>query len=100
MLRRVKSVPSWASMIVLILAFLAAEPLHASMFLNGRAEALVQLQQQPGPASPYMETFHVAENSSSPSPWVLSPQSNKTVWVVAWKLGTPFISQIINLTIG
>ncbi len=91
---------SWTSVAVLVLAFLAIEPLHASMPLNGRAEALVQLQQQPGSASPYMVTFQVAENSSSPSPWVLSPQNNRTVWVVAWRLGTPFISQIINFTIG
>ncbi len=91
---------SWTSVAVLVLAFLAIEPLHASMPLNGRAEALVQLQQQPGSASPYMVTFQVAENSSSPSPWVLSPQNNRTVWVVAWRLGTPFISQIVNFTIG
>ncbi len=87
-------------MIVLILAFLAAEPLHASTLLIGRSEASIQLQQKLDPASPYMETFQVAENSSSTSPWVLSPQNNRTVWVVAWKLGTPFISQIINFTIG
>ena len=100
MSRRLKYVPSWASVIVLILAFLAAEPLHASTLLTGRSEASIQLQQQPSSASPYMKTFQVAENSSSPSPWVLSPQNNRTVWVVASKLGTPFISQIINFTIG
>jgi len=56
----VKSVPSWASTIVLILALLAAEPLRASTVLTGRSEVSIQLQKEAGSASPYMATLQVA----------------------------------------
>src|SRR6266852_5633210 len=59
---------------------------------------------QPTSTTPYMATFRITKNPGTLSPWVLYPQSDKTVWVVALGggggAGCPFVSQIINFTLG
>src|SRR6266852_4945339 len=38
---------------------------------------------QPTSTTPYMATFRITKNPGTLSPWVLYPQNDKTVWVVA-----------------
>jgi len=46
-----------------------------------------------------MTVFKLQANSSGPRPFVLYPSEGKTVWVIGTKFG-PFLSQIINFTVG
>ena len=57
--------------------------------------------------NPYVTTFRISQNSSDFTPFVLSPASNKTVWVVTIKEGNivdnvvePSKAQIVNFTMG
>jgi len=57
--------------------------------------------------NPYVTTFRISQNSSDFTPFVLSPASNKTVWVVTIKEGNivnnvaqPPQAQIVNFTLG
>lgn len=57
------------------------------------------ISQQPTSSTPYMAVFKVQANSTDPTPFVLYPASNKTVWIVTAKFG-PLLSQIVNFTLG
>ena len=61
----------------------------------------------PSSTSPYVSTFPISQNSSGFIPFVLSPASDKTVWVVMIKQGSivnnvvqPYRAQIVNYTLG
>lgn len=42
--------------------------------------------------------FQIQNRLTDPSPWLLYPASNKTVWIVTIKLGRQLLSQIVNFT--
>jgi streptogramin lyase len=42
--------------------------------------------------------FQVANRSDEPSPWLVYPANNKTVWLVTIKIGTSLLSQLVNFT--
>lgn len=63
-------------------------------------DAAVVTLQQSAATNPYMRTFQIQQNQTDPTPYVLYPSSDKTVWVGAIRLGTPYGSQIINFTVG
>lgn len=56
--------------------------------------------QQASSSTPYLTLFKLQGPGLSPIPFVLFPISNKTVWVDTVKLGQPFISQLVNFTVG
>jgi streptogramin lyase len=41
--------------------------------------------------------FQVANRSDEPSPWLVDPASNKTVWLVTW-INNPLRAQLVNFT--
>ncbi len=43
--------------------------------------------------------FQIASKSVDPSPWLVYPASNKTIWIVTIQLGTHLFSQIVNFTL-
>ena len=53
-------------------------------------------------ANPYVTAFQISQNSSDYEPFVISPASNKTAWVVTIQIrqNKPPLSQILNFTIG
>ena len=56
----------------------------------------------PVSASPYVTTFHISRNSSDFTPFLISPSSQKSAWVVMVQTrnGKPPIAQILNFTLG
>lgn len=57
--------------------------------------------QQDAISSQYVTTFQLAKTCTSFGPWVLSPSTNnRTVWLDAYSLGQPNLSQIINFTVS
>jgi streptogramin lyase len=42
--------------------------------------------------------FQIQNKSDAPSPWIVYPESNKTVWIVTLELGKTLLSQIVNFT--
>jgi len=61
--------------------------------------AVLISQDQPSPVK-YVHTFSLQNSPTDPFPFVLYPSSNKTVWIVSIKFGTPNLAQIINFTLG
>ena len=46
----------------------------------------------------YVKMFQIASKSVDPSPWLVYPASNKTIWIVTILLGNHLLSQIVNFT--
>ncbi len=87
----------WNVFLVLFLGLvLFPTPSHST---SNRTLAIQRVQDQPSPVS-YVNTFSLQNSPSDPLPYVLYPSSNKTVWVVTIKFGTPNLAQIINFTLG
>ncbi|MBO0889181.1 hypothetical protein J2P12_08800, partial [Candidatus Bathyarchaeota archaeon] len=53
-----------------------------------------------GPSTPYVTMFQIKQNSTDPSPLLVSPAGDKTVWVVTEGYGKHAISQLVNFTMG
>ena len=92
-------------MLILLLVLATVNSLFypsVSRFQRAATGALapITVHLQPTSTTPYMATFRITKNPGTLSPWVLYPQNDKTVWVVALGGGPPFVSQIINFTLS
>jgi hypothetical protein len=53
---------------------------------------------EPLTSAPYVRMFQIQNKSVDPSPWLVYPASNKTVWIATLELGKTLLSQIVNFT--
>ncbi|HYY91320.1 MAG TPA: hypothetical protein VE955_04970 [Candidatus Dormibacteraeota bacterium] len=60
----------------------------------------IQISVPSGPTTPYVTVFQIQQNSTDPSPWLLAPASDKTVWIVTEGSGKHPFSQLVNFTVG
>jgi streptogramin lyase len=71
---------------------------------TGRQALLITSQTQPsvpsGPTTSYVTMFQIQQNSTDPSPWLVAPGSDKTVWIVTEGSGRHPFSQLLNFTVG
>jgi len=87
---------SRALTIVLVLLATQLTPTLPSFTVDG-AQSIVY--QQPASTTPYVSAFQVQANLTDPAPFVIYPLNSKTAWVLTTNRG-PFLSQIINFTVG
>jgi streptogramin lyase len=81
---------------VTLLAISLTALVHSQM--NESTRLPISITNQAPTGSPYVRMFQIQNRSSDPSPWLIYPANNKTVWVVTIAYGIQPLSQIVNFT--
>ncbi len=59
-------------------------------------ETPINTTSSPLPSAPYVRMFQIQNKPADPSPFLVYPASNGTIWIVAVPLKGPLVSQIVN----